>query len=81
MKKILFAILAIGLLLVVSCQKTETKPIPNAKPAVQPSVVAVEDKAVDSVGSAIADVDTIDQDLNADDMKDIDSGLDDIQSI
>lgn len=81
MRKILFLIFAASILIMASCQKTETKPMPAPSPVVQPGAAAVEDKAVDSVGSAIADVDTVDQDLNADDMEDINSGLDDLQSI
>ena len=84
MKKILFLIFVVCLFILAACGKTETKPIPAKTPTpepVTPVAAGANDQAVSSVGNAIADVDTTDQELNQDDTKDIDSGLDDIDSI
>ena len=79
MKKVLFALFILGILFLGACGKTQTKPIPVSNPT--PTVSAQGDASVDSVGNAIADVDAVDQDLNEDDMKEIDSGLNDVESI
>ena len=71
MKKILFMIFVVCLMILASCGKTETKPIPvkveTSTPPVAPVAAGANDQAVSSVGNAIADVDSTDQELNEDD--------------
>ena len=72
MKKILSLILLIMVIALVACQKAVEK-----VPIQQTS----GDAAVDAVGNDLNNVDSVDKDLSADDLNDLDSGLSDVQNI
>ena len=78
MRKLKCLFLMLMLLSVVACQKAkpaEVMDLPEQK------TDAAKDAAVDSVGTDIDNVDTVDDDLNTDDLGELDSGLADIESI
>ncbi len=79
MKKLKCLFLMLMLLTIVACQKaSKTEVISDLT---EQKTEPVKDAAVDSVGTGISNVDTVDNDLNTDDLGELDSGLADIESI
>ncbi len=75
------AILVVFMLLVVfmtACQAPK-KDTAAAKPAA--AETPVQDATVNSVGSGINNVDSVESDLNVDQLSDLDAGLSDIENI
>ncbi len=75
MKKIVVIIFIILLISVVACKPKTTKKIEP------PKIETTGDAAVDAVGKDLNNVDSIEEDLNIDELNDLDSGLEDIQNI
>lgn len=74
MKKIMLIILSIFLIFIIACQQT-------IKKGEVPDVGASGDAAVDSVGSSLNNVDSIEKELNTDELSNLDSGFQDVQNI
>ncbi|MBS3104756.1 hypothetical protein J4234_00695 [Candidatus Woesearchaeota archaeon] len=86
MKKLIPVIFVLMVILLVACKQAvkETPKqtgTPTAKPAEIPKVEITGEKAVDSVGSGINDVNSVEKDLSTDELSDLDSGLADISKI
>lgn len=78
MKKTVLVVFMLLVVFITACQAPKkdtavTKPAAVEKP--------VEDAAVNSVGAGINNVDSVENDLNADELSDLDSGLSDIENI
>lgn len=71
-------ILVLMLVFIAACQ--QAKPGAMEKPADVPAA-ATGDAAVDSVGNGISNVDNVEKDLSSDELNDLDSGFEDVQSI
>ena len=88
MRKILLLIFILLIISAAACQqaaKKETVPADVMKkteaPATAPKVETTGNAAVDAVGKDLNNVDTVDKDLSADQLGDLDSGLADVQKI
>jgi len=83
--KFIIAILAIALIFLVACQQTVKEDIPKedgAGEGVQTQITSTpSEPAVDNVGNDITNIDTVEKDLNTDELGDLDSGLSDIEDI
>ncbi len=78
MKKIVILFFMLLVVFMTACQAPK-KDMPAAKPVAVET--PVEDAAVSSVGSGINIVDSVENDLNVDELSDLDSGLSDIENI
>ena len=78
MKKTILVIFMLLVVFMTACQAPKkeasvTKPVAAETP--------VEDATVNSVGSGINNVDSVESDLNVDQLSDLDAGLSDIENI
>ena len=80
MRKILLSIFILTLVFIIACQQAAKKEAGTAATST-PKVETPGDAAVDSVGNDLNNVDSVEKDLNADDLSNLDSGLNDTQSI
>jgi len=78
MKKVMFALFLLIIISLTACQAPKKDVVEKESGAIQKPV---EDAAVNSVGSGINNVDSVDNDLNSDELSGIDSGLTDIENI
>lgn len=74
MKKILFLMFVLIILSVSACKQA-------VKKVEAPKVEATGDATVDSIGKDISSIDNIEKDLSVDELKDLDSGLSEVQNI
>ena len=80
MQKILLAICIMLLISAVACQQGVKKIYPeNAQTGAQATTTG--DAAVDAVGNDLNNADSVGKDLSADQLGDLDSGLNDVQKI
>ncbi len=77
MKKTVLVVFMLLVVFITACQAPK-KDTAVTKPV---AVTPVEDAAVNSVGAGINNVDSVENDLNADELSDLDSGLSDIENI
>ena len=80
MKKALSFIFILVIVFIVACQKA-VKEEAVAKAPETPKAVATGEAAVDAVGNDLNNVNSVEKDLGTDQLKDLDSGLADIQNI
>jgi len=86
MRKILLPIFLLMIVSIAACQQTvkkETAPADAMKkemPA-SPQADTTGNAVVDAVGKGLSNVDSVDKDLSADQLGDLDSGLADVQKI
>ncbi len=80
MKKFILPILAIILIIAVACQQSQNKSIAGAEGSMK-KATGTNDATVDSVGRDINSLDSANNDLSADNLSDVDSGLSDVQNI
>ena len=78
MKKTILVIFMLLVVFMTACQSPK-KEAPAAKPAAVET--PVQDATVNSVGSGINNVDSVESDLNVDQLSDLDAGLSDIENI
>ena len=78
-KKLLFSILMLLLVIsIAACkQSVKSEPIKN----IGTQGAGASDASVDAVGKGLSNVDSDVKDLNADNLSDLDSGLNDVQNI
>ena len=76
MGKLKCLFLMLMLLSVVACQKGKTTGVNDLAPQ-----NTSEDAAVNSVGNDITNADSVEKDLSADNLNDLDSGLTDVENI
>ena len=76
--KAIIVIFLIMLVFIASCKRTVKQDTTKVE---TPKVETTGDAAVDSVGKDLNNVDSIEEDLNIDELNDLDSGLQDIQNI
>jgi len=85
MKKILLSMLVLIIISVAACQQAAKEPVMEKKPDVMEkapaTITATGDTAVDAVGNGLNNVDSVDEDLSADELSDLDSGLSDVENI
>lgn len=85
MKKILLSMIVLMIISVLACQNAVQEPVTDKKADViekTPATAALTgDAAVDAVGNDLNTVDSVDKDLSADELSDLDSGLADVQNI
>ena len=85
MKKILLSIFIFVLIFIAACQQAAKEPVMEKKEDVmqkaETPTAATGDAAVDAVGKDLTNVDTIEKDLNSDELSDLDAGLTDVQNI
>lgn len=86
MKKMLFSIFLLMIVSIAACQqavKKETAPADAMKKEMTalPQADTTGNTAVDAVGKGLSNVDSVDKDLSADQLGDLDSGLADVQKI
>ena len=78
MGKLKCLFLMLMLLSVVACQKAKTGVVDDSD---QQKTNTGEDATVKSVGADINNADSVDKDLSADNLSDLDSGLADVENI
>jgi len=84
MKKILYLVIVLLIISIVACQQVPKK---DFKDVMKKKEVTIEmpattgDAAVDAVGNDLNNIGTVDKDLSADELADLDSGLQDVQNI
>lgn len=71
-------VLLIILLFLVACKQTVKEEVMKKE---TPKVEVTGDAAVDSVGNDLNNVDSVENELNVDELNDLDSGLSDIENI
>ena len=85
MKKILLSMLVLIIISVAACQQAAKEPVMEKKSDVMEkapaTITATGDTAVDAVGNGLNNVDSVDEDLSADELSDLDAGLADVQNI
>lgn len=86
MKKMMFLIFVLLLISIAACQQTAKKEIMKKKAGIAPQTPAVEttatgNAAVDAVGNDLNNVNSVEKDLSADQLSDVDYGLADVQNI
>ncbi|MDP3765472.1 MAG: hypothetical protein Q8R04_03085 [Nanoarchaeota archaeon] len=94
MKKVLLLILVLMIISLAACQQQAKEPAMEKKTDVMekkdgamqkapeaPKVETTGDAAVDAVGNDLNNVDSVDKDLDPDQLSDLDSGLADVQNI
>lgn len=84
MKKLLFLIFVLVLMTIAACQQAAEPAAGKKEEAMQkiePQVETTGDAAVDAVGNDLNNVNSVEKDLGADELGDLDSGLSDIQNI
>lgn len=80
MKKIILVLFMLLVVFITACQAPKKEiQTPAAKPAAIET--PVQDATVNSVGAGINNVDSVESDLNVDQLSDLDSGLSDIEKI
>lgn len=78
MKKVILILFMLLVVFITACQAPK-KDAAAAKPAAVET--PVQDAAVNSVGAGINNVDSVESDLNVDELSGLDSGLSDIENI
>ncbi|MBI2659419.1 hypothetical protein HYX05_04970 [Candidatus Woesearchaeota archaeon] len=84
MKKILLSMLVLMIVSVAACQQAAKEPVMDKEPDVMvkaPATATTGDAAVDAVGNDLTNVDSVDKELSADELSDLDAGLADVQNI
>ena len=79
MKKAIFPIFILIIVFIAACQQAVQKDA--MEKAAETPKTAAGDAAVDAVGSDISNVESVEDDLSADGLGDLDSGLTDVQNI
>lgn len=79
MKKIIFPVFILIIFYIAACQQAVQEEVME-KPA-EILKTATGDAAVDAVGSDISNVESVEDDLSADGLADLDSGFSDVQNI
>ncbi len=85
MKKILLSIIVLMIISIVACQQAAKEPVMQKKADVMEkapaTTIATGEAVVDAVGNGITNVNTVEKDLSADELSDLDAGLTDVQNI
>jgi len=87
MKKTLLSIFILMIIFIVACQQTAKQGIIEKKADVMeklpeaPKIETTGEAVVDSVGSDLNNINSVEKDLSADELSDLDSGFVDIQNI
>lgn len=80
MGKLLSFILIFFVISIIACQPAKEKVMEKKQVTIE-KPAATGDAAVDAVGKDINNVDSIDKDLSADQLSNLDSGLSDVEKI
>ena len=87
-KKIVFIIFFVLILIsLTACKKSVEKGVMEkkgeemTKTTETPKIETTGEKAVDSVGNDLNDVNSVEKDLSTDELSDLDSGLSDVENI
>lgn len=78
--KIVVISITLIMIFILACQQGVKKEGAMNK-AETPKVVSTGEAAVDAVGNDLNSVDSVEKDLNVDNLSDVDSGLTDVQNI
>ena len=84
-KKILSIIFILMIILTVSCKQTVKKDVMEGKDvgkqAELPKVALTGEASVDAVGNDLNNVNSVEKDLSADELSDLDAGLNEVEKI
>ena len=82
--KIIVGILSLFLIFLIACQQAAKEPVMEKKEDAMQKTEApatTGEAAVDAVGNDLTNVNTVEKDLSADELSDLDAGLIDVQNI
>ncbi|HLG24699.1 MAG TPA: hypothetical protein VI564_07260 [Candidatus Nanoarchaeia archaeon] len=80
MKKILIIAFVLMIVVLAACQKQAAE-VKKQDTSGDSAASQASDKAVDSIGTDINNVDSIDAELSTDELNDMDAGLSDVENI
>jgi len=84
MRKLSLLIFVLALFFIAACQqaqKSTASKVESTNKVEAPKTGATGNAAVDAVGNDLNSVNSVEKDLNSDQLNDVDSGLSDVQNI